>query len=287
MVGKAVPFNKLGGLIMADNKCSCGSTVNTQRETVCIDTHKILDSCKDRDCYEDVQVLLTEYGQDIIERTTSVRACKAEIIRACITIDPVDFSRGFYRISVRYYIKMVFEATVNRCNTQEFDGIAVVDKSVVLFGSEGNVHVFRSASENVQNNCESVADSGYNTPEAVVEAVDPVVLCVKVANTGHHCCCCCSSDIPESVCGQMSGVLRDSDGGRVLLASIGIFSVIRLVRPAQLVVNAASCSVPDKECRPAQDCVDPCSVFREMAFPINEFNPPSAYMAEKHKNCGC
>jgi len=273
---------------MADNKCSCGGTVNTQRETVCIDTHKILDSCKDRDCYEDVEVLLTEYGRDIIERTTSVRACKSEIIRACVSIDPVDFSRGFYRISVRYYIRIVFEATVNRCNTQEFDGIIVVDKSVVLFGSEGNVHVFRSSSENSHDNCECVTDSGYNTPEAIVEAVDPVVLCVKVSQaTSHNFCCCCCADIPETVCGHMSGVLRDYEGGRKLLVSIGIFSVIRIVRPAQLVVNAASCSVPDKECRPAQDCVDPCSVFREMEFPINEFNPPSAYYGDKHKNCGC
>ena len=56
---------------MADNRCSCsqGSASNGARETVYIDTMRVLDSCRDRDCYENVRVYLTPGGQELIDRT--------------------------------------------------------------------------------------------------------------------------------------------------------------------------------------------------------------------------
>lgn len=270
---------------MADNKCICGSSL-TQREAVCIDTQRILDSCKDRDCYEDLKVWLTDYGQDVIDHTTVIRVRHAEIVRAAVSVEPVDFSRGFYRVSIRYYIKLVFEGCVCRGNSREFDGITVLDKSVVLFGSEGNVHIFRSTCDGFcgEGNCDE-SDCGNNAPTAVVEAVDPVVLSIRVAEVGCRCNCACGcGEIPEAVSCRLSGALFGGGERRVLLVSLGIFSVIRLERPAQLLVNAASCAVPEKECSPCEDRTDPCSLFREMEFPVSEFAPPSACAFEKRVN---
>ena len=60
----------------------------------------------------------------------------------------------------------------------------------------------------------------------------------------------------------------------MLLVSLGFFSVVRIERPAQYLVNAVEYSVPEKECvAPAME--DPCSLFRQMAFPIAEFCPSS------------
>lgn len=92
----------------------------------------------------------------------------------------------------------------------------------------------------------------------------------------------------------MNGSLTDSDGFRKLVVSLGFFSVVRIERPAQYLVNAVEYSVPDKECLPVKDD-DPCSVFRTMAFPMNEFYPPSVsnlsccHEAElpAAKKCGC
>ena len=61
---------------MADNKFPCGPVDKacSRPEMVCIEANRILDSCRDRDCFEDVKVLLTDFGNDLLEHTTNVRA---------------------------------------------------------------------------------------------------------------------------------------------------------------------------------------------------------------------
>ena len=55
--------------------------------------------------------------------------------------------------------------------------------------------------------------------------------------------------------------------------TLGFFSVIRIERPGQYLINATEYSVPEKECV-SGDEEDPCAVFEKMAFPVNEFSPP-------------
>ena len=51
---------------MVENRNSCfGNPSSQSRETICIDTYRVLDSCRDRDCYEDARVYLTEAGQEM------------------------------------------------------------------------------------------------------------------------------------------------------------------------------------------------------------------------------
>lgn len=264
---------------MADNKCSCGQNSSPVRETVCIDTFRVLDSCRDRDCFEDVRCYLTEYGQEIIERTANVRIKCAEIVWACVEVEPIQFNRGFYQVDTKIYCKIVCEACVSPGNVQEFEGIAVVEKKVILYGSEGCVNIFKSNG----NDCfcpELGRNSGNrssNKPQAVLEVVDPIVLSVKVCEPEkRHCYCCCSPDeIPEQVTLMLNGNISDKNDANKLLVTLGFFSVIRIERPAQYLVSAAEYSVPDKECVVSEED-DPCSVFRTLAFPVNEFSPPAA-----------
>lgn len=64
---------------MADCRFPCGPSQLT-REQVCIECNRILDSCRDRDCFENTRVFLTGFGNDIISRTGSVRVRDAEIV---------------------------------------------------------------------------------------------------------------------------------------------------------------------------------------------------------------
>jgi hypothetical protein len=94
---------------------------------------------------------------------------------------------------------------------------------------------------------------------------------VREADDG-CCCCCCCGDIPEGVAARINGKLNDTNG-RYLTVSLGIFSVVRIVRPAQYLINATEYCVPDKECiSPEED--NPCAIFKNMAFPTAEFCPP-------------
>ncbi len=258
---------------MADNKFSCTGNGNALRESYGIEAGRILDACRDRDCFEDVRVYLTAEGEDLITRTGSVRVKKACISGANIVTSAVQFNCGFYSVDVKFYVSCTFEVCVPLGTAREFEGIAVVEKRVVLYGGESNVNVFRSNGEE-GNYCtipELVCCSKKH-PEAVVEVLEPVVLGAKILDVASDChCCCCCCDIPSLITDQVNGALVDEDGnGRYLAISLGFFSVIRLVRDGQFLIQASEYCLPDKECSaPCED--NPCATFRNIPFPSGEF----------------
>ena len=79
---------------------NCASNLS-QRDVCCIEANRIYDSCRDRDCYENVRVSLSEYGNDIINRTGNIRAKDAYIAWTYIGLDRVRFNRGFYTVNIR------------------------------------------------------------------------------------------------------------------------------------------------------------------------------------------
>ena len=107
------------------------------REAVCIHTKKIFDSCKDRDCVEDLRVYPTRGCQEVIDRAVSVKAGCAELLYAYIDVEPVTFNRGFYTVDVRYFYRITADAFVGAARPVEISGLAVFDKRVILFGSDG------------------------------------------------------------------------------------------------------------------------------------------------------
>lgn len=277
---------------MPDNRFMC-SGLGTGKETVCIEANRVLDSCRDRDCYENVQVFLTAFGNEIIERTGNIRVKNSCIAWSSITVDPIAFNKGFYSINLRLYIRITFEACLAPGRIQDFDGIAVIDKNVVLFGGESNLNVFRSnGNSGFCDMPHEVCCTEGNVPTAVVEVVDPIILNAKIIEKRHehHCICCCSCcDIPEGVTRNINGPLCD-EGERFLVVSIGIFSVVRIVRPAQFLIHATEYTVPDKECLSHSE-ENPCDIFKCMAFPTHEFTSGAApvphQMKHEDKGCGC
>jgi hypothetical protein len=254
-----------------------------------------LDSCRDRDCFEDVRVYLSDFGNEILEHTGAIRAKSAKIVWSCIGIDPIQFNHGFYSITIRFYVKICFEACVGGGRSHDLDGIAVLEKRVILYGGESNVNVFKSNGANSGFCCQPEPCSmERNLPTAIVEVVDPIVLGSRIYEKVTDCnCCCCCCDIPEGVCSTINGALEIENGEqrrRFLAVSIGLFSVIRITRPGQFIINASEFCVPDKECISPKEN-DPCSIFRTMAFPTGEFCSQSIPCIDKEKGnknrCGC
>ena len=285
---------------MPDNRFCCGSS-SGGRDSVYIETNRILDSCRDRDCFENVRVFLTDFGNEIIEHTNTVRAKSACIAWTSITLDPVQFNKGFFSVTIRFYVKLIFEACVGGGRSQEFDGVAVLEKKIILFGGEGNVSTFRSTPDG-DGFCAEIKPccQEKSLPTATVEVVDPIILDTKIVESAHECrCCCCSCDVPDCVVRGLSGSLCNDFGNgreRYLVVSLGIFSIVRITRPAQLLVNASEYCVPDKECVEAKND-DPCCIFRTMSFPTSEFCPATFPMVhekscfdkphDKGGKCGC
>lgn len=289
---------------MAENKFSCVPGGTPGRETVCIDTSRVLDSCRDRDCFENARVYLSDFGNEVLEHTSTIRAKNAKIVWTCIDINPIRFNRGFYSVNIRFYVKIVFEACVCAGRSQEIEGVVVLEKRVILYGGESNVSVFKShgvAGENFCG-CTPAESDEENEPTAIVEVVSPVLLGTRIverANECTCCCCCCEGDIPKPVqscigaplCFGGFGGGEGRGGERYLTVSLGIFSVIRIVRSAQYLIQATEYCIPEKECVPVEED-DPCRVFRSMPFPTGEFctqNTPMTPMPDRdrHGKCGC
>ena len=66
------------------------------REAVCIQTRKIFDSCRDKDCIEDLRVFPTVSSQPYIENAFSIRPKSAELLYARVNVE--DFTRLTSRI---------------------------------------------------------------------------------------------------------------------------------------------------------------------------------------------
>lgn len=259
------------------------------KDSVCISCNRILDCCRDKDCFENVRVYLNDCGQNLIDKASGVRLKNAEIIWTQLNVDPVQFNRGFYQVWVRFYVRVVCDICLGPGRLQEVEGIAVCEKKVILYGGEGCVNIFRSTpGENnfcTQNVIPEGALVDNSLPTAICEVADPVVLDVKIMdkNDGSCCCCCCVDDIPTGLNHYISGGFAGSyDDSKVLTVSMGFFSVIRLERPGQFIVSAHEYSVPEKEClEPAEN--DPCSLFRRMQFPTEAFHTTSS----RSSGCGC
>ena len=148
------------------------------REAVCIHTKKIFDSCRDKDCVEDLRVYPTRCSQEVIDRAQSIKAGSAELLYAYIDVEPVTFNRGFYTVDVRYFYRITADAFVGASRPVQVCGLAVFSKRAVLFGSESGSKSFTSVDNENQVQC--VPQSSL--PTAVVEAVDPLILSLKLVD---------------------------------------------------------------------------------------------------------
>jgi hypothetical protein len=278
---------------MPENRNISCTGVEFGRDTVYIDTNRILDCCRDKDCFEDATVYIAAPCADILQSCVNIRTKSAEIIAANIGVDEIAFNPGFFQINIRMFIKIKFEVCLGNGRSDEICGLCILDKSVILFGSEGSVSIFKSRFEN-DTFCAGIQTHHKHTnlPTAVFEVAAPVVLNTKVTELlpGMRCGSC-PCDIPECIANCFDGCMSFSCNlPRMITVSIGIFSVVRLERPGQYLVSGTEYAVPEKVC-PPDPPNDPCDMFTRMSFPVNEFYPPAAELCHtKPQNpisCGC
>ena len=232
-------------------------------EAVCIHTRKIYDSCRDQDCMEDLRVYTTASSQPYIESAFSVRPSAATLLYADVSVDEISFNRGYYTVDVTYFYE-VSGVTFPGENT--IRGLCVFNKRVMLFGSEGSAKVFTS---------DGILPDRISQPVAVAECVDPIVLNMKLVDACPAGLSTDMRDIPPNILSHFGEDLVLLDGVRLLTATLGQFSIIRLERDSQLVVPVYDYCLPEKDCTPgAQD--DPCTMFQRISFPIDEFFPPDS-----------
>ena len=255
------------------------------REAVCINADKVYDSCRDKDCLEDMRVYLCGSSQALIDKAVSVKVKSACLIWVYIDVEAVPFNRGFYTVDIRYFFKVCLDAYINVGKPKEIEGLCVFDKKIILFGSEGNAKIFSSKFVPGDNDIQLIEKT--NMPKCTVEVVDPIALNARIIEPGERTCSCefDITSIPNFVCNCFGEELAGCHDHRRVAVTLGIFSIVRLERPVQLLVPACEFCIPVKECVGSTDD-SPCDLFSKIKFPLNEFFPPEL-CAFKEDSCGC
>ena len=249
----------------------CGT--DCARDALSIHTRKITDSCKDKDCIEDLRVYLTKGSQCILDTAAGAKVRCAELLYTYIDVEPVAFDRNHYCIDVTFYYKVFADAVIGTGRPAALYGLAVFSKRAVLCGEDSSAHIFTSDTQ--LNHPDGLTCYHANRPTAVVEVLDPMVLSSKVRDVCDcHCTDSTTLQVPEYICRMFDEELVLAGDRRRLFVTLGQFSIIRLERDAQLVVPVLDYSLPSKECCDAAGCVeDPCEMFSRIPFPTAQFAP--------------
>lgn len=245
--------------------------LNDLKEAVRIHTKKITDSCRDKDCVEDLRVYFTQEAQATLNNAASVKARCAELIFANLEVEPVAFNRNHYCIDITFYYRITVDAMCGCSRPNTLYGLAVFSKRAVLCGEDGRAKIFTSQTELCRPDGPTIRSS--NHPTAVVEVLDPMILSCRIKDP---CECACGdalqSQIPDGICQMFEGELCLSGEHRRLYVTLGQFSLIRLERDAQLLVPTFAYRLPTKECSDSPGCAeDPCEMFSRIAFPEGKF----------------
>lgn len=252
------------------------------KEAVCVDAGRVYDSCADKDCAENMQIYFTDRDQMLIDHAISVRPKSAEVLTTCIDVEALPFNRGYYSCDLTFYFEVTLEVFSGHnmpCTT--VCGIAMFSKKVILFGGEGGVKVFRS--EFCPEHHDRQEMPTRNMPRCAVQVAEPVVLSAQLVDAcDNRCCCGCCGSIPESVQRRFGGCFADSREGKTVLVTLGVFTIVQLIRNVQMLMPVYDFCMPSKECTPNSE--SPCDLFRKMTFPVDEFFPPKC---EKGNACGC
>lgn len=271
---------------------SCCDPCRPDRESgmCCIDTYRILDSCRSQDCVENARVYFTDAAQDVVNRSSSYRTKSARVLWTQIDTTPAPFQSGYYNVGIRYYFYTLIDCCLGLGNTQEVQGLAIYDKTLILYGGEGNVATFQS--DGCNGFCGSEGHNGIsliaNLPRVVVEATEPIPLKLDVLDSSCPCPAgAAQSAFPDPLPTLIEGCFHGCfstppQADKALYITLGLFSIVRIERPSQLVIPACDDCIPPSSCGAKPSFTDPCSLFRSMEFPLKEFFPTVANEEPRH-----
>lgn len=286
------------------------------KEAVCLEVEKVYDSCKEKDCIEDLEV--HGISHHLIKHAIDASCLEVEVEHVIIDVEPLKFKKGFYTVTVTFVFKVAVELFFkNKCPKRRY-GVAIFTKKVVLFGSQGRVRIFKSKAKKGRDTQYTPYLEQDNRPIGVVEVAEPICLSARIMEECEGSALSARDiDIIQSVLAliQSNVAVVDVDakdnadvdvdinqnntiniGGtgrpeKRLVVTIGLFTIIKLTRLVQVLVPAFGfCNPPI--CIEATS-ENPCELFDTINFPKDSFFPPQLQdfeeeeLEEEDIHCGC
>lgn len=260
---------------------------------VCVSVDKIYDACRERNCIVDSRVYVSETDQTLVDNAINVKLKSAEIIGVYTDIEPVLYSSGYYSVDIKFFINVTLEVFCSLSTPTEITGLTTYDKRILLYGGEGSSKTYTSTYE--PGGAIEQVTTGTNLPKVTVEAIDPIALSARISDESCSSCCTTDddeSDIPGDIGECFDQDLVTSNCVKKILVSMGLFSLVRIERTVQLLIDAVDFCIPEGSCTESTP-TEPCELFNQVRFPIDEFFPPasnndfSRISCTNSGGCGC
>lgn len=235
---------------------------------------------------EDLRCFFCPEAQALVNQAKSVRLRSAEVLNVFIDVEPVNFNKGYFSCDLTFFFLLNFDLYTSAHSCPKcVNGIATYSKKVILFGSDGAVKTFSNTMNSECGAKENGTMSGSNTPKCVVQTVDPVPLSARLGEVRdcYENVCCIPKCVKEALGGDIVTELQN--GEPTVFATIGLFTVVQLIRNVQMLIPVYDFCVPEKSCR--NSTAEPCDTFSKIKFPIDDFFPPRPCDAENGPACEC
>ena len=239
------------------------------KEAVCIDAMRVYDSCSAKEYLDNLRVYFTPDKHELIEQATNVRIRGAEVIKVFIHLEPVPFNQGFFAVDLNFFLDVCIDVFTPKSPCPVIvHGVCMANKRVILFGSDGNAKTCVSGSPSEDPDVE--ISTGKVLPKAICQVSEPIGLSAKICDRPPQGSDICGR-IPESIA-SVYGAEFDYSSSHAVYVTIGLFTIVQLVRTIPMLVPTYEFCIPEKECPTTSD--GPREMFRRIEFPTNDFFPP-------------
>ena len=141
--------------------------LSSVRESVCVHTRKIFDSCRDKDCVEDLRFYPTVTAQGVLSTSQMIKGGTAELLYIYTDVEPVTFNRGFYSIDMRFFYRVTLQVCTGTPRyTEAQDQSHQVFRPVMVGNAQCFGHVQCDSIIMGQARIESVPAITANCPDA-------------------------------------------------------------------------------------------------------------------------
>lgn len=244
-----------------------GRAANVFREAVCIDTRRIYDAVSDKDCIRDLQVIFTDEGQELIDSAGLIKTRCCEVMGVYFEVAPLAFNKGFFSVDMTFFFKIVVTVCNGPTTTPVLvEGVGIFCKKVILFGSEAGVRTFSTVEE--------LTDTDNCTPIVNVQVLDPMILASHICEEPGKGGAAFPSPIPNEIAEKFAGSFDCVQPARTLYVTLGMFSIVQLMRQVQVMIPVYDFCVPKSESDTQVVDSDPCEIFSKVEFPADDFFPP-------------
>ena len=237
---------------------------NNKVKDECIIAFKVYDACRQQDCLEESVLggsraamdttycgISVEAGEIITPPSNAAAVSISEVAVERVVIvskNPSPFSVGYWDIDLKY--PFAYTLTFRDINGGALCTVpaqSVYNKTVTLFGS---VTTESSISTDLLTSTGNTVDVNAD-PFVYVES-KAVALKTELVYNG----CCCG----------------DNDNASYVAVSIGLFTIIKLFRLVNLLVESKGFCIPE-ECTNTGN-LNTCDYFESLDFPMDVFAPP-------------